>query len=249
MRLDIATSEWHKLIKPVLPHASTDKETPHLRRVRLELGSRALYAVATDRYTLAAERHPLQPSERWGDWPPVDIEAAEIAPTLKLFTYDKDTDPPLRVSIDRAPIPLEHGASIDSRAVIIERPDDGLRLVLRDRRMPDLGIGDWRKNILAAMTRPRGRVLDGLDVPGRLFARWASAVRGAEQLRVWTGPKAGDPLLITVETHFAGIMTARQQLEDPSRDRPSLPWAAELLPDGITADGELRADKDGGDGA
>ena len=246
MRLDLLTSDWHKLVKPVLPHASTDKELPHLRRVRLEFGARALYAVATDRYTLAAERWPLPPADLrmvpW-QWPPVDIEAAEIAPTLKLFTYDKDADPPLHVTVDRAPIPLEGtGGSIDSWAVIIERPGDGLRLLLRDRRQPDLGIGDWRKSILAAMTRPRGRALDGLDVPGRLFARWASAVRGAEQLRVWTGPSAGDPLLITVEDHFAGIMIARWQLDDPARDRSALPWAGELLPEGVTADGEAGDD-------
>ena len=53
MRLDLSTSDWHKLLKPVLPHAATGKlaeSQPHLGRVRLELraicaGNRYLHRV------------------------------------------------------------------------------------------------------------------------------------------------------------------------------------------------------------
>ena len=55
-RVDLRTSEWHDLITPVLPHASTDKDDPLLQVVRLEIEAREIIAVATDRTTLAAER-------------------------------------------------------------------------------------------------------------------------------------------------------------------------------------------------
>lgn len=248
MRLDLLTSDWHKLIKPVLPHASTDKELHWLRRVRLEVGDRALYAIATDQSTLGAERHVLPARERFqaSSVPPVHIEAAEAKTSLALFTFDKDGDPPLEVTIDRAPIPLSEGNSVMSWAVTVHRPDDGMRLVLRDRRDPVMSttLDSWRKLLLEALTRPRGRSLDGLDLRGHVLARWAAATRGTERLRLYTGPKPGDPLLITVEGHFAGIMTVSQYLDTPAQGRAELPWTAELLPAGIGADGE-RQDGDG----
>ena len=247
MRLDLSTSDWHKLLKPVLPHAATGKlaeSQPHLGRVRLELRApRTLYAAATDRYTLAVERHQVS-GDIHDPWPPVEIELSELKASLTLFAYDKDADPELQVDVDKAPIPLGNGTSVMSWAVTVHRPDDGMRLRLRDRRNPDRDLGDWRTAVLTAMTRPRGRMLNGLDIPAQYLARWQHAARGAEQLRIWTGPKPGDPLLFTVEQHFAGIMAAHQQLDDPSRERASLPWAAELMPAGVNAHGEkTEADK------
>jgi hypothetical protein len=232
------TSDWHKLMKPVLPHASTDKELPHLRRVRLELGPRALYAIATDTWTLAAERYPLEPKYRGGDWPPVHVDAAEIKASLALLKF---TDLPLEVIVDEVPMPLGGGRTVTSRAVTVQRPEDGLKLVMRDRRdpfRPD-ALSRWQAGLTAAFTRPRGRALDGLDLRGWALARWQHAARGGERLRLWTGRETGDPLLITVEDHFAGLATTQPMLDDPSQDRSSLPWAAELLPEGIGDGGEL----------
>ena len=57
-RVDLTTSELHALLAPVLPHASTDTDQPELGVVRLEARAGVLSAVATDRTTLAATRHP-----------------------------------------------------------------------------------------------------------------------------------------------------------------------------------------------
>lgn len=241
MRIDILTSDWHRLLKPVLPHVSTDKELRWLHRVRLEVGDVALYAVATDQSTLGAERHLLAMRDRHqsASVPPVHLEAAEAKASLAMLTYDKDSDPQLEVTIDKAAIPFTGGAM--GWSVTVNRPEDGTRMVLRDRRDPSrpTSLDTWRKGLLAALTRPRGRSLDGLDLRGWMLARWASAARGPERLRLWTGPKPGDPLLVTVEQHFAGLLSVGQQLDDPSQDRSALPWTAELLPEGITANGEL----------
>lgn len=243
MRLDLFTSDWHRLLKPVLPHAATDKELLWLRVIRLEVGDTALYAIATDQSTMGAERHllPLRDRHQASSVPPVHLDSVEAKTMLGLFTYDKDGDPKLEVTIDKAPIPTGEGHSVMSWAVTVHRPDDGMRLVLRDRRDPSFRttLDGWRKQLLAAMTRPRGRSLDGLDLRGHVLARWGAAARGAERLRLYTGPQPGDPLLITVETHFAGLMTVSQYLDTPARARAELPWAAELLPEGIGEGGEL----------
>src|SRR6266699_3262479 len=94
-RIDMTTREWHELIKPVMPHTINDKDFPELDVIRLELGETALYAVATDRYTLAAERWPLagpgliSPGRR----EVVHLAAREVAASLKLFTHSKAEDP------------------------------------------------------------------------------------------------------------------------------------------------------------
>lgn len=54
----MTTRELHELIAPVIPHAGTDPELPELGVIRLEVRDDVLYAVATDRYTMAATRRP-----------------------------------------------------------------------------------------------------------------------------------------------------------------------------------------------
>lgn len=245
MRLDILTSDWHKLLKPVLPHAAPANDPSlSLQAVRLELGATALYAVATDRYTMGAERYELGRADRGGDWPPVHIAAGDAKATLKLLTHGKDYDPELRVTVDRAALPAGPFHTIDGWAVKIERPDDGTKMTLRDRRDPSLvdSLANWKTPVVKALTRARGKVLDGLDVQAYQLARWKDAVRGTERLRVWTGPKRGDTILVTVERHFAGVMVTDLMLDDPSRDRSELPWTAELLPEGVSVDGEKTED-------
>lgn len=241
MRLDMLTSDWHRLLKPVLPHASTDKDSWSLQAVRLELGPLALYAVATDRFTLGAERHqlPRDSQYRAGDWPPVHILTGETRASLAMFTYKKDYDLELRVTVDRSAVLVPGGHTIDSYAVMIERPDDGTRMTLRDRRDPAEinALTQWRTPLLKALTRKKGRVLDGLDMRGDVLGRWKDAARGTERLRVWTGPERGDTLLVTVERHFAGVQGTDLMLDDPARERSALPWAAELLAAAGVGDG------------
>ena len=44
-RLNMTTREWHELIKPVISHASGDKELPELDVVRLELQAEIDYRI------------------------------------------------------------------------------------------------------------------------------------------------------------------------------------------------------------
>lgn len=245
----MTSRDWHYLVRPVLSHAATDKELDWLQVVRIERGDMAIYAVATDQLTMGAERHALATADRWAgaDTPPVHVATNEVQASLKLLTYSKDYDPELQLIIDQVPIAISpvNKRTIDSWALTLYRPDDGLRLTMRDHRDPSLvsSLSGWRKAVLSALTRGRGRSLDGLDIRGAVLGRFKDAARGTERLRLYTGPEPGQAILLTVESHFAGLLSVPQYLDSPAAERSELPWTNELLPAGIGPGGER-----GGDG-
>jgi len=221
--------DWHALVRPVLPHALNDKDFPELSQVRIELGDQALYAVASDRYTLGAERRALHSRDQYQAMPPVHVRAADLAASLKLFAYNKDDDPDLRVTIDSVPVSAEivgEERLVSSLGVTLESEDGG-RLIMHDRRTPDRDqLAHWRWLLHTAMRRPPGAVLEGLSLGAAHLARWKDAVRGGEVMRLYTGPKPADTVLVTVERHFAGLWVPPQHIEVQAVD--SLPWRGEL---------------------
>jgi len=240
-RLDMSTREWHQLIKPVLPHAATDKDFPELAVVRLEVAYAAVYAAATDRYTLAAERWPLPLDHRGMAPQVVHLNAKELAVSLKLFSFDKDDDPPLKITIDTALVSVQvagEPAQVPRLSVTVQQAQDGIRLVLHDERDPSHDpLAAWQPRLRQAMLRPTGRPIEGLDLQPFSLTRWASAAGKGERLTLFTGPEPGDPLLITVEEHFAGLAMVPQLLTGPATMLAELPWHAELaVMDGINMD-------------
>jgi hypothetical protein len=225
----MTTREWHELLKPVLPHASSDANLPELGVIRIESTPDALYAVATDRYTLAAERHPLAGTGEVTQ--PVHVDSKEAAATLRFFTHSKDYDPPLHVTIDTVPVPVQivgERRSVNAMGITLHR-DDGAKLAMHDHRDPSLDpMAGWRKILAGVMLRAPGGTVDGLDMFGWQLARWAHAARKGERLTVYAGPKPGDPLLVTVERHFAGIIALQQYLDAPAKVLNELPWLAEI---------------------
>jgi hypothetical protein len=223
----MTTREWHELIRPVLPHASGDTEVPEICVVRFEGSGRTVYAVASDRYTLAATRLVLESPA--GDDFAVHVDKADAAASLKLFAHGKDFDPKLRITVDKVPVPVnDRGDTVRSLGVAIES-DDGTRLVVRDR--PG-GLGGWRKNLGALVNRPLAPAADRLLLmPGQL-GRWAAAATKGERLTVLAGPDMGDPVLILAEEHFAGMWMPANHIDGDSEDLlADLPWRRELAPD------------------
>lgn len=237
MRIDMATSEWHQLVKPVLPHTLKDSDFPELSHVRVEAGGQALYAVATDRYTLGAERHPLGIADRLRPQPPVHVLATDVKASLTLFSYTKDADPALSVTIDTVTIPSEvmgQHSAYSSMAVTLTS-GDGSKMVMHDRRMPHRDpLERWQRLLAAAMGRQQGGTLSGMDLSPDHLGRWAPAVRAGERLTLWTGPRRKDVILVTVDEHFAGLWAPNlwSSAENPAMPDPAgLPWLAEL--DGV----------------
>jgi hypothetical protein len=228
-RIDMTTREWHELIKPVLAHAVSAKDLPELGHVRIEAGNLALYAVATDRYTLGAERRVFERREQYQPMPPVHVRATDAAASLKLFPFSKDEDPPLKVTIDEVRVPAEvmgHEGLYSSLGITLDGADGG-RLVMHDRRVPDRDhLAHWRLLLRSAMRRNPGTALEGLALGAAYVGRWKDAVRAGEVMRLYTGPKATDAILITVERHFAGLWVPVSHIE--TRSVASLPWLEEL---------------------
>src|SRR5205807_209534 len=78
-----------KLIKPVLPHMSDDDTLPAIHAVHLSARDGHLYAMATDRYTLAVNRIPARQ-----DVPEFEflIPSWSARHTLDVFAPEQDDD-------------------------------------------------------------------------------------------------------------------------------------------------------------
>jgi len=232
-RIDLTTREWHELIRPVLPHASTDPEDRELASIRIEAAEHALYAVATDRRTLAAERHPLDGTRRVWDVPaPVHVRASDVKASLAMFPFSRDSDPPLQLTIDKRPFPVQVAGrpdTIDRLAITLESPFDGTRLVLNDHRDPTHDpIGAWRKTLAGLVNRPMSKSAPALNLNAVQLARWAAACRKGERLAVFTGSKGSDAVLVMVESHFLGVWVPVSYLESPAEMLAGSPWRGEL---------------------
>lgn len=233
-RIDMTTREWHELVRPVLPHTFNDKDFPELQHVRIEVTPNAICAVATDRYTLGAERHPLIHGHA-DSVPPIALHSADVKATLKLFTYSKDEDPQLRVTIDRASVPIAIAgtpASAGCMAITLE-DEAGVRVVLRDATTPSRApLANWRKQLCGALSRPLAGELSALSVHAGQLARWTAAVRAGERLAIYPGDDEKAPLLVLVEDHFAGIWVMAQYLDGPGELLAESPWHGDLAGDG-----------------
>jgi Ftsk gamma domain len=221
-RIDMTTREWHELIRPVLPHASTDAEVPEINVVRIEGHGKIVYAVATDRYTLAATRHVLDAA---CDDFIVSINRADAKSMLALFSHGKDHDPELRITIGSVAGPMIGGQQYNALGLTIES-SEGTRLVLHDCGG---ALSGWRKQLAQVMYRDLGPAASRLLLmPGQL-GRWSAASKKGERLTVIAGPDAGAPILVLAEDHFAGVWMPANHIDGESDDiLHASPWRAEL---------------------
>jgi len=230
-RIDMTTREWHELVKPVLPHTAADADVPELGDIRIELGDHAVCAVATDRYTLAAERHQLADDAGAEILDPVHVRATEVSASLKLFPYSKEYDPPLRLIIDKVPFPVTvvgQKTKIRQLAITIES-HDGTRLVLHDHRDANRDpLANWRTMLAKALARPMTHAGPALYLNAAQLGRWAAACRKGERLAVFTGAEGDDVVLICVEKHFIGAWKPVSYLDSPAVALGESPWMGEL---------------------
>ncbi|WP_436759387.1 DNA translocase FtsK [Streptosporangium sp. V21-05] len=227
-RIDLSTKDLHDLITPVLPHAGTDPEVPELGVVLLEVRGDVLYAVATDRYTMAAARHPLDED---ADDAAVAIGRDDIAAMLKLFKHSKKDNPQLQVVIDKVSVPASpRGDTVQSLGLTVTA-EDGTRLVLHGRGHGPLRT--WRRLLRPVVERNLAPAAPLLALTPTYLSRWAKATAPGEVLTVHVGPEPTDPILIQVEHRVIGVLMPVGHL-DAGEAVAGSPWPNEL------------ADEDGG---
>lgn len=228
-RIDLTTRDLHELIQPVLPHASTDKDDTQMSCISIEVRDQVLYAVASDRYSIAATRHPLA---ELAEELVILIDRTDAAAMLRLFTFTKEEDPKLTVIIDEIRIPVSGtNNTVNGRGLRIDS-EDGTRLILHDRSIAGepWPMAKWRTVLGAVIHRSHQVASPSVILTPALMPRWAKAAGKGERLMAFVGPTSTDPILITVEEHFAGLWKPCGHLDsDKGTDLlDGSPWRDEL---------------------
>lgn len=232
-RIDLTTRELHELVAPVLPHASTDKELPELGVIRLEVRESVVYAVATDRYTMAATRHRIFDG---ADDTTISIDRSDAAAMLKLFKYTKDEDPQLKLVIDTVPVAVHDRGESVNRLGLTVQSEDGNKLILHGHA--DEVLAAWRRRLGGIIHREQTPASPALFLTPSYLPRWTKAARKGERLSVFVGPDATDPIVIRVEDHFIGVWMPAGHLDAGEDLLSDSPWCRELPATGEETLGE-----------
>lgn len=218
-RIDLTTRELHDLIAPVLPHASTDKTLPELGVIRIEVRDSVVYAVATDRYTMAATRHRLK--EPTPDTE-IAVGLADAAALLKVFKYTRSDDPELHLVVGavREDTVLEPA----ERPALTVSAKDGNTLVLPGREHRPLTA--WRTIMAKAIHREQKPANPHLVLTSTYLSRWAKAA-GGSRLSMHVGAD-NEPVLVRAGEHFVGIWAPVRADSEPRL--ADSPWSKELPP-------------------
>lgn len=224
-RVDLTTRDLHDLLNPVLPHTGTDPELPELHVVLIQVRHNVLYAVATDRYTMAASRHELDDVDSDAA---VAIDRADATAMLKLFKHTKKEDPQLQLLIDKVPVPVtRRGDTVQSLGLTITS-EDGTRLVLHGRGHGPLR--GWRRLLRPVVERNLTPASPLFALTPTYLSRWAKAAGPGEVLTVHVGPDPIDPILIQVEHRVIGVLMPVGHL-DAGETVAGSPWPDELIDD------------------
>lgn len=232
-RIDLATSDLHDLLTPVLPHAATDKELPELGVVHLEARDGVLSAVASDRTTLAATRLPVDTTEDFA----LTIDRKDADNLLKIFRHTQKTDPQLVVVVEEMPISTGSayglGIRIDS--------ETGKRHALTDLGEPDVIFTKWRSIVAKLLARPAAPATPATLLSPWAMARWSKAPRKGDFLQMFPGPTTNDPILVLAGESFIGYWAPVRLRDDiePQTLLEATPWQADLTGLDSTEAGDL----------
>ncbi|MFI7628434.1 DNA translocase FtsK [Microbispora rosea] len=223
-RIDLATSELHELLTPVLPHASTDKERPELGVVRIEARGSVLSAVASDRITLAATRHPADGLDDFA----LTIDREDAANLLKIFRHTKKTDPQLAIVVEEMPLPTDTGSAY-GLGIRIDS-ETGKRHSLTDLGDPDPIFTKWRSLVAKLLARPAAPASPAVVFSPWATPRWSKAPRKGDYLQVFPGPTSKDPVLVLAGESFIGVWMPAGLRDDmePQALLAGTPWQADL---------------------
>ncbi|WP_375127571.1 hypothetical protein [Nonomuraea sp. GTA35] len=190
--------------------------------IRVEVRDGILYAIATDRYTMAATRHRLQESTADTE---IAIGVADAAALMKVFKYTQKDDPWLTLAVGK--VEAETVLDPADRPALTVTAKDGNTLVLNGREA--LPLASWRTYIGKAIHREQQPVNPNLALTLTLMSRWLKATRNGAWLTFSIGAGKRDTVLVRAGDHFIGIwapITWRREF-----DLTDSPWCKELPPE------------------
>jgi hypothetical protein len=199
-------ADFPYLLQQVSDHMSADRTLPALNGVYFEARGAFLYAVATDRYTLAVARRRLEkrPSRPWA----VLVGERELKPLRAFVGFNR-----------RTPLTLAHRRGEDGPVLTVRAGAQSLEVPGAAFKLPGLWTGgEWRTKLAEHLhTVPDLR--QDIALNPTLLARWGRS-GGADRhtpVRAWTsGP--GKPLVITCGADFIGLhMPVRVTADAPQR--------------------------------
>lgn len=219
--IQMTTSDLHDLLAPVLPHTGDGKGLPALSAIRIEVRDNTVYAVATDRYTMAATRHPLR--EAAPDTT-IAIGGVDAAAMLKLFKHTKNDNPDLQLTVGN--IEAETVLDPADKPALTITAKDGATLVLHGR---EDALATWRNILAKQVHRAPKAASPSIALNAMQLPRWTKAIRKGDQLEVFLGAKATDPVIVRAGDHFIGVWAACSRSD--GKAMPLLadsPWGREL---------------------
>jgi hypothetical protein len=208
----IATSELRRMLQQVEPHMADDVTLPVLNAVHLEAHRGYLFAVASDRYTLAVARNALLGAdETWRAMVP----AADL-PTV--LAWLKASDETVEITVaDLLP------ATELTTELTLTGKGSAVKLTA------ELGTGfpQWRTIIHSTLVTP----LQPVEVSTwttKYFARWKHADKVLHAM--WSGPKS--PMVLTDrEGSFIGMqMPVNEGDAAPTHEAITSKWLGALAP-------------------
>lgn len=219
--ISIPASDLRRMFKQVTPHMlDSDDYLPVISTVRLEARNGWLYAVATDRYTIAVARHEVgTPFNQTGHIP------GRLVPALTAWLDG--------LAANGHTVSLDLPVAEEQSGVVLAAGGLGNFTVQYDAADYEKFPG-WRKLLHAALTCEPGPIpLTGFTT--RFLARWQHA---AEELITWQEAPGKPLVLLDKLGSFAGLHMPIGYHNDPGMNRQEAAggWIAATVPT-ATVDG------------
>ncbi|MEW2300236.1 phiSA1p31-related protein [Streptomyces sp. NPDC006655] len=218
MSITINAKDLRRMFEQVTPHMDDPENwVPVISSIRLESRDGWLYAVASDRYTIAVARCPIVAERSCVGHIPGRLVAAFTA------LVDAAAECADDVTLTLPPVAAEGMctlklSTVGRKQLTVEyEPDDY-------KTFPD-----WRKVLYSVLTAQPGQIpLTGFTT--RFLARWQHA---GEKLIVWQ--EAGDkPMLLLGDDRFVGLQMPTSAYRDGAkREEIAAAWTAATVPTAV----------------
>ncbi|MYR83838.1 hypothetical protein GTY41_02465 [Streptomyces sp. SID685] len=200
--ITIADHTLSRLVAQTRPHVGNLADLEAIQCISFEYESGALYAMATNRYTLAVSRTQITSGDDEPWFAIVHrLQIPELAAAIKL--------------LDAKPINLERTGD-----QLILSGDSGTRIAIELSPFATKVPVDWRKVILPAIERPASDAQMAMDP--KFFGAW-KGLPGPVQM--WSTGE-GKPTLIVAADFLGAQMPIRRDTEDDTLRSELDAWLA-----------------------